>query len=497
MKSIKLDNNNNTIQAFWIGLGSLCAFGFALVSSAIMSRYLTKEYYGTYKQVMYVYNTLLAVFTLGLPRAYSYFLPRTDISEGASLIKKINLCFFALGIIFSAILFFGAPIIADFLNNPALKPAIRVFSPTPIFLLPTMGLDGILATYRKTQLNALYSVLTRAVSIVFIIVPVIYYQANAVVALAGFTASAVFTCLVGLIFMYTPFRKVESIHTSISLKQILGFSVPLMFAGIWGIVERAADQFFISRWFGEIVFADFANGSMELPFVGMVLTAAGVVLLPLFSRLSTNEKNKEEIISLWQRSATKAAYILYPMVVFAWFFATPIMVFLYGEQYAISGTYFKIMLIINVFTIAQYYPILLALGKTKLYSLVLLFSAIAVWVGEYISVTIFANPFLISIVGIIIRIVKIFIFINVIAKVLDSRVGELLPLKDLARILISSIIAGMAAYAISYFSSINSAVITICFGFILFVIFEIILGKLFHIDYLNTLAPFLKLQKKK
>ena len=76
---------NNTEQAAWVGLGSLCSFGFALVSSAILSRYFNKADYGTYKQVMYVYTTLLTVFTLGLPRAFSYFLPRVELCQAKEL----------------------------------------------------------------------------------------------------------------------------------------------------------------------------------------------------------------------------------------------------------------------------------------------------------------------------------------------------------------------------------------------------------------------------
>ena len=62
-------STSNTAQAMWIGIGSLFSFLFAIVSSAILSRYLTKTEYGTYKQVLYVYTTLQSVFTLGLPLA--------------------------------------------------------------------------------------------------------------------------------------------------------------------------------------------------------------------------------------------------------------------------------------------------------------------------------------------------------------------------------------------------------------------------------------------
>ena len=110
---------SNTKQAAWVALGSFCSFGFSIVSSMILSRYFTKSDYGTYKQVMYVYNTLLSVFTLGLPKAFSYFLPRVELSQSKNLIAKITKLFFLLGGVFSLLLFLLS---ADFQKK--LRPSL-------------------------------------------------------------------------------------------------------------------------------------------------------------------------------------------------------------------------------------------------------------------------------------------------------------------------------------------------------------------------------------
>ena len=146
-----LATTNNAKQAAWVAIGSFVSFSFAIVSSMILSRYFDKEEYGTYKQVLYVYNSLLTIFTLGLPKAFSYFLPRSPLNEAKSLIRKITNLFFFLGGILSILLFITSGFIADFLRNPELEVALKVFSPVPFLLLPTMGLDGILATYKETK----------------------------------------------------------------------------------------------------------------------------------------------------------------------------------------------------------------------------------------------------------------------------------------------------------------------------------------------------------
>src|SRR5690606_19883838 len=97
-------NKSNTVQAFWVALGTLSTFGLSIVSAAILSRYFDKAEYGTYKQILYVYGSLLIVFTGGLPRVFAYFLPRNNISEGKAIIWKISKLLFFCGVGFSLFL---------------------------------------------------------------------------------------------------------------------------------------------------------------------------------------------------------------------------------------------------------------------------------------------------------------------------------------------------------------------------------------------------------
>lgn len=142
-------NNSNTVQTAWLGIGSLVSFSFSIVSAAILSRYLSKLEYGTYKQVLYVYNTLLIVFSLGLPKAYSYFLARAPIEEGRSIIRKMNGMLMWIGLFFALVLYCTSSLFADVLNSPDLKKCLRLFSVTPLFLLPILGIESIMVTYKK------------------------------------------------------------------------------------------------------------------------------------------------------------------------------------------------------------------------------------------------------------------------------------------------------------------------------------------------------------
>ena len=81
---------------------------------------MTTSEYGTYSQVLYVYNTLLVVFSLGLPKAYSYYLARVSPEEGRDIVRKLNGLFLLLASVFSCILLWQAAAIAGVLGNPLL-----------------------------------------------------------------------------------------------------------------------------------------------------------------------------------------------------------------------------------------------------------------------------------------------------------------------------------------------------------------------------------------
>ena len=487
---MKKQDSTNTSQAMWIAIGSLCSFLFAIVSSAILSRYLAKDAYGTYKQVMYVYTTLLSVFTLGLPLAYSYFLPRVSIAEGKSLVDKINAVFFVLGVVFAIVLYFGADIVANILNNPELGPNLRIFSPAPVFLLPTMGLQGILATYKRTMLNALYVLITRVFMLICVALPVAFYKSSVEVAIWGFLVSSFISMVVALIIKNVPFHNVVKERTNVSYKQIFNYSIPLMAAGLLGVAIHAADQFYVSRFFGQEVFADFANGSLELPFVSMVLSASGTVLLPVFSRMLEDKTPISTILDLWKRSAVKATYILYPLVTFSIFFATEIMTFIYGSRYEMSGVYFRIQLIVNFFTVIQYYPIILALGKTKEYAWVHFVNFVIVWATEYLAILVFDSAVAVTVVSVVCKVLKILLVINVVASAIDVKIWSLFPLRELLTTFICCFVAGIGSY---YFVSLlpiaELKLLVLVVGLILFVGLVLLLGRLMKIDFFSVIRP--------
>lgn len=484
---------NNTKQAFWVTLGSFFAFGFGIVSSMILARYFPKQDYGTYKQVLYVYNTLVVVFTLGLPKAFSYYLPRIPVNQAKDLIKKITNLFFILGGSFTVILFVFSTFIASILRNPDLTLAIKIFSPVPLLLLPTMGLAGILATYQRNQFMAIYTVSTQLFIFLCVSLPVIILNGGYLQAIIGFVFASFLNFIFALYLKYMPLKHAGNDKCKISYYEIFRYSLPLMYASIFGIVISSADQFFISRYFGSSVFADFANGSLELPFVAMIIGASATVLTPLFSRhIHENLNAREAILPIWMNVFEKSVKIIYPIVLFAWFFADIIMIIMFGAIYKDAGTFFRIKLIVNLFTMISYIPLILAIGANRFYARVHLFHAIILVLLEYLSVKLFASPYLITAISVTCRIANISLMLVFISKYFEIRLMDLVPIKLILSIGLPSIFLLFSIRIVidKYLSlsSINSLVVGAVFYFFLFYLWTLYR----KIDYFYIFAPLFR-----
>ena len=475
-----MGNESNTKQAAWIALGSLFSFAFGIVSSMILSRYFDKIEYGTYKQVLYVYSSLLAVFTLGLPKAFSYFLPRSPLNEAKSLIRKITNIFFLLGGSLSFLLFVFSDYIADFLNNPELGMALKIFSPVPFLMLPTMGLDGILATYKETRFLAGYTIITRFIMLFCVAIPVVIFDLSCNEALIGFNIGSLISCLLALWLKYYPIKNERNDLTQTTYKDIFRFSLPLLFASIWGVLINSTDQFFISKYFGTKVFAEFSNGAMELPFVGMIIGACSTVLTPLFTKQVYEKADfKTVIYPVWISSFEKSAMLIYPITIFCLFDAMLIMSVMYGDAYAVSGDFFRIKLL-------TYFVKIISLDAIKFYSNVFMFVFLLLVPAEYISVVISNNPLIVTITHVCFTIAYSLFFLVYIAKRFSTPFWKLLPLKLMSKVIIVSCMAyGLTLLSKTFMYSNQMNLLKLIIDLLLYGSSFVVLSILFKINYIG------------
>lgn len=484
-----MSNTSNSRQAMWVAVGQFSAFAIGIISPMILSRYFSKGDYGTYKQVMYVYNTLLIVFTLGLPKAYSYFIPRVSLPESKDVIRKISRLFAILGLFLSLLLFCGASAIADLLHNPDLELAIKWFSPTPLLLLPVMGIEGILASYKKAKHIALFTLCMRVFTLLFTILPVITFNGTYIHSIIGFDIASLLTCIFSYYLKYLPTRGIELQRATVSYKEIFAFSLPLLSASLWIILFQSTNQFFISRYYGNEVFAEFSNGFMEFPIIPMVVNSVATILAPLFAGMAV--KNKMSIGDIWNSALNKTIKIIYPVTIYCILFSNIVMTCFYGKMYSTSGIFFSIKNIEGFFSVIPFYPILMALGKTKEYSRVHMVIAFLLLPLEFFIVKLGLPVYTIGLAYVLCSLGKVILQFAVVGRSVEMPASVLIPYKAMIKVALVSVFASIIPLVLSrYISELNEwllLIITVS----LFCIIYYSLCWISHVSYRDVVIGFI------
>lgn len=484
MKASLTSSNSN--QAIWLGIGQLSNLILSLLSAGILSRYFDKVEYGTYKQILYIYNTLLVLFSAGLNGAYSYFLPKQNMAQGKGFVVKLIKTFILLGLGFSISLYLLAPLISDLFKNPDLRHGLRLFSIVPVLMLPTNGLNGVYATIRRTHVIAIYTVITRLFMLVLITLPVILLRGTYITAVYGWIIASFITCLVAIYLILRPFSEVKRTPSIFSYSDIFKYSLPLMVATLYGIFIRFADQFYVSRYYGAETFAEFSNGFIDLPFVAMMAGATTTVLFPLFTKYSESEGGIALICQTWKSSIGKSVVLTFPLLVFFMFNSTNSVLALYGKQYASSAKYFIIAMMIGFFNVIVFHPVLFAFGKTRLYSRIHLFQALAIWITGALIVYFNGSSWLYALFSRLFYIAQVCVGIFYATKVLGLRPKDVIPFRMILKALAHSIIiCGLVTWSLNLIE-INVFIKLILSGIICAITISLT-GDFFNIPYRSTI----------
>jgi O-antigen/teichoic acid export membrane protein len=440
-----------------------------------------------------VYNTLLVIFSAGLPSVFSYFLPRFNLQQGKDIVWKITKALLLLGMVFSVALFTISGLISDVLKNPQLENGLKIFSAVPVLLLPTLGLEGIFSTYKKTYYIAIYNIITRILMLLCIVLPVIILKGSYENAIYGWIAASFFSLCLALYFKRIPFIGIKAEKAYLRFKEILKYSLPIATASIWIIAIKSADQFFISRFFGSEVFADFSNGFIDLPFISMVTLASSNVIMPVFSKMIKDKSGVNEVINLWRNTLIKSAVILYPLVVFFIFNAENIIVLIYSNTYLNSTVYFQIALILNFFNVILFSPLMFSIGETKIFSRIHLIFAFATWTLEYLTILLFNSPIAIALCSVIMSILTVFVFIIFLSRFFKVSIVNFVPLRYILTLIIHSMLAiTFTKFIISLLLPNVDRIIDLMATFVLFFSLLLATARIFKLNYLIVIEPIIK-----
>ena len=374
-----------------MGIGHLCTFAIAFLTAPILARYFNKVEYATYRQILYVFSCMQALFTMGLPNVFVYFIPRLNERQQKAFINRLTLYFIIIGAGLSITIYCAADIIADLLNNKELSVGLKIFSPFPLFTLPAIGVEGIYTAIRRTKWVAFYSIFSKTLMFLCIVLPVVICHTGYKEAIIGWGVSSFITFVLAMYMKNLPYKGINAEPIPNIDRQIFSYALPLTGAFIAGFFVNSADQFFVSRYYGPHIFAEFAVGCVSIPIIGMVAGSVKGVLLPLFSK-ADKDGRLADVVPVYENAVSKTAIIVIPVLLFCVVFANDVIVALYGAMYNDSGNYMRVHIIRDLMEILPYFVLLMAFGLSKIYMYIHIIGGITIWLFDLALVSIGAGP---------------------------------------------------------------------------------------------------------
>jgi O-antigen/teichoic acid export membrane protein len=334
----------------------------SVVSSMVFARYLSVADYGTYLQTFLAYDIAVPLLTFGIPSAVYYFLPGS--SRPKTLVLETLIILLVAGSIFSLFLILGGTeLLSKRFDNIDLNKTLKWMTFYPIYTFPVMIISSVLVINNKTNVNAIYNVVTGIALTLCIIIAAIITKSYEFPLLTRILLPVLFFPIaIHLCFKYIP-GKINKPSLR-SINKIIKFAIPLGLATVLEGLSLQIANIIVSAMCSPEEFAIYANGAKEIPLIGIISSSISVVIMAEMSEKCKQNK-KEESLVLFKNAATMGAYFLIPIMCFLMFYAKEFIEILYTSKYEKSVIPFRIYLLLLPIRIIFYGAIFIALGQSK------------------------------------------------------------------------------------------------------------------------------------
>ncbi|WP_138496105.1 putative polysaccharide biosynthesis protein [Paenibacillus pinistramenti] len=271
--------------------------------------------FGIYNTVYPFYTLLVTLATAGFPAAVSKFVAEREADRderGAHEILRVSaVIMMALGIFGSAVLFFGASWLGDWIGSPHIIPALRAAAPALLFVPASAALRGFFQGQQNMLPTAVSQVVEQAVRVAVMIILLLYLTSAgsgegtiAGGAMFGSAAGGAAGLAVMLLFWQSSKEKgsVSSVQGTasagtagntdrIGMRQLLAYAVPICLAALASPLLTLMDTFTLPRLLseGEISVMEqigiYNRGIPLVQLINMMATSLSVLFIPAMAEL--------------------------------------------------------------------------------------------------------------------------------------------------------------------------------------------------------------------
>ncbi len=445
-----------TAQSLLLSAGRFTASLARLAVNLLVARIFAErlEFTAEYQKVWLLFNTTYMIFILGIPATIYYFHPRLDPAERAPFLWQSYSLFFLLGLVYFLFLSLVGPAAAQFYGSPPLAGHMRVFAVYGFAMVAGAFLEPVMIILGRLRLLAGLMMVEAALFLLLAVGPIALGEGGAEsgtihLSFILITALALGRLLLahGLLARLNPKSSWRGLWLGArSLRDQLRYALPITATTIVAFLATYLDKNVVAAWFEDgAVYAIYQAGAMEVPFVSVFVGSVSAVMLPHLSRLQ-HQGRREELCRLLAAGVEKVAWVVFPLCSLLMVVADPLYVSLWGPEYRLSALPFRLYLLIFPLRLMFYGQVLNTLGKARwvLYTALgdlLLNAGLSLMLVRWLGMP---GPAIATVVA---TVAELLVFMWLIGRTLEVRLGLIFAPRRLLRIGILSAWAGLGAFA--------------------------------------------------
>ncbi|MFV0565529.1 MAG: polysaccharide biosynthesis C-terminal domain-containing protein [Flavobacteriaceae bacterium] len=344
-----------------------------LLISVVLSRFLLdKNVLGELLQVIFV-SSILVTLISGLPLSLNFFYGKYDnLKSKQALFGKFSLITLGVSTFFCVVIFSFKSTLSSCFQNTMFTSYIYI----------------ILLFYWVKQINTIFpnyhylkNHLKKYLSLYFLTFIILFgcfiynyvfdtFKAEIIilqlfcVELLRLVINTLIIKRKELIFDVGSYRREEFTY-------IFNISVGVTL----GAFNLYMDKYLIAILLSPTDFVFYQNGAINLPFVNIITSSLFIALIPVFAELQAKNKIKELTLEI-KKAIFKCSFFLIPILVYCFFEAIPLIKFLYGDDFEMSGKVFKIYVLRYSLSVMAFSIFMGSIGLEKKANAIIALSAL-------------------------------------------------------------------------------------------------------------------------
>lgn len=333
----------------------------ALLTLGVATRLYSKEQVGYISSILLVYETAVALGSLGLADVVLYYLGRTP-EKASHIVRQASFLLVCVAVPVIAIVSVVGQV------SFHLGWAIPWIAFTLIIELPTQpAVNQLLAVRRAGAASTIYITFAAFRPIAVLLPAFVGIELGwipVIMATLGVTRLVAHLAIVNRIFAMPAGEPRRAWLDKKALSAMFWFALPAGMAVLGGKLNPQIDKYVVGVVFDQKALGLYTTAAWELPLVTLIPYAIGAVMQARYSKMFVEHKHAE-MRALWLATIRKTELLVLPLAMMFIALAEESITLVFGREYLAAAPIFQIFTLTMLQRVTAYGPMLQSIGETR------------------------------------------------------------------------------------------------------------------------------------